>query len=190
MILVICLYGAMITIFSGANDFSFIITMLHQLFSLVVGVFVVVYIYSRGKYILNCIVWSFFAQSCIQMISMFSTPFRIFTNMFRTRGAVTIGQWSYTGIRGLAISGYAFFGLAVAYGLVFILWSLYYDKVLRNTPIPIKAIMLGMMIFGGMSAGRTSLIGLGIAIVIFIMKRGIVARRIKKEGLLLQYAQL
>jgi len=129
MIMIICVYSAFITTILGARDYSFIITMLHQVISLVFGLFVIAFLNTKKSNILECIIYSFVIQGILQILSMYIPHFRDATNVFRPESAVIIGQWKYAGIRGMAISGNAFFSLAVAYGLTYILWAFYYDKV-------------------------------------------------------------
>lgn len=170
VILAICLYASVNTLLIGANDYSFLSTLIHQAISAFFGLFVVAYITSKNKNILECIIISFFIQSCIQIISMYFPAFRDLTNIFRPSNAIKIGQWSYTGIRGLAISGSAFFGLAIGYGLVFIIWAFHSKQLFMNLQLVYKAIMLVVMAFGGISAGRTSAIGLFIAGICYVTK--------------------
>ena len=170
MIVFICLYCGIVTTLHGVYDYSFITTMLHQAVSLIFGLFVIAYLKTKEKNILETIIYAFVAQGVLQMISMFIPKFRDATNIFRPESAIYIGQWSYTGIRGLAISGSAFFGLAVAYGMIDILWALYHDKLFtEKTPLS-KMVMLAILIFGGFSAGRTSFIGFIIAAAIYMIK--------------------
>ena len=165
------LYAIFITTLLGANDYSFVTTLIHQLVSLVIGILVVTFLIVNHNHIAECLVVTFFIQGCIQLFAMFSPAFRMLTNIFRTEGAINVGQRVYTGIRGLAISGYAFFGLAVAYGVVYIIWAINYDDIFVNMKMIWKICILAIMVFGGVSAGRTSIIGLIMAIGIFLVSK-------------------
>lgn len=168
IIAIISLYGAINTSLSNRYDFQFIVTLIHQIISLLFGVFVVSYAIYKKNNIIETIIYSFFIQSIIQMTSMISPQFRDATNILRPESAIIRGQWTYTGIRGLGISGSAFFGLAISYGLLFVLWALNRKEVLKNVPLALKMLILGFIIVGGVSAGRTSLFGLIFALFIII----------------------
>ena len=183
MIALVCFYSAVDTLLLGAGDYSFIKTMVHQALSLFFGLFVIAFLKIKGMNILETVVYAFVIQGVIQVLSMFIEPFREATNVFRPQTAIIMGQWKYSGIRGLAVSSNVFFALAVSYGLVFVLWALYRDFVFVSVPRYKKVIMLMILAFGGFSAGRTSFIGLALGGCIYFVKdkrykRYITTRRI------------
>lgn len=162
---IIVAYSVFIPTVKATYDFSIVKTLIHQLFALMAGVLLVAYLKIRNHKILDVVVISFIAQSILQIISLFVPSFREATNIFRSEATIAIQQ-RYGGIRGLAISGYAVFGLAVAYGLLFIIISLEWRNILVKVNIYLKLVAFLLLVVGTMSAGRTGLVGLGIAVVI------------------------
>ena len=168
MIIFLILYSAFVTIMHEVYDFDIISTFVHQAISIIIGIMLYSYFKIKKYNILDIMVYTFWVQSIIQILSMINVDFRDFTNVFRHQETIIRGQYAYTGIRGLAISGSAFFGLAASYGLIFILWALERKNILEKKAVILKMIMLSMMIIGGISAGRTCIVGILIALIVLI----------------------
>ena len=178
-ILLIIVYSSLNTILLGERDFSYITTLVHQIISAMIGVLTISYLLYRKANIIESVILSFAAQGLIQFFSMMNANFRTATNVFRPENSIIIGQWSYSGIRGLAISGSAFFGLAVSYGLIYIIWACNYNKIFIKKTLIFRLALWAIILFGGMSAGRTSLIGFVLAFMVLIAKNQIIARKSK-----------
>ncbi len=57
---------------------------------------------------INILINVFVIQACIQLLSFASPEFKKITDIFRSEQSIIKAQNSYTGYRGLAISGSAF----------------------------------------------------------------------------------
>ena len=120
----IILYSFLITIFTGAYDFSRTMA----LFSLFVGLFLVVVIYSSlsfdeckvcdfGKLVVSV----FMIQAIISVLAFASPSFREIVSRFQFQDDAELASMSYSGFRGLAISGRLYFEFAATCGLVVIM---------------------------------------------------------------------
>lgn len=167
-IIVLLLYSSLSTIVNFAFDFSYQTVLLHQLVYLEIGVLVGSYYIFTGKDLLANIIDCFFLQSIIQILSMLSSTFLRITDLFRTDATIYARVRNYDGFRGLAISGSNFFGLAVAYIIVFIIIIYYWNKWNAN---PLKrTIYIVFLIVGALSAGRTAIIGIVCFLLFFIIQ--------------------
>lgn len=179
---VIVVYSVFIPSVKRTYDFSIIKTFVHQFFALVAGGLLLAFLRVKRHKIFDVIILAFVAQSILQILSLVISPLREITNIFRSPTAIDI-QHRYSGIRGLAISGYAVFGLAVAYGLMFIVWALEWRNALTKFNIYVKMLFGLILVVGAASAGRTGLVGFGIAVVIRLILVVFVEKPAKKEVL-------
>src|SRR5699024_1494084 len=116
------------------------------------------------------LIYIFFIQGCIQLISYLVPQINEFLNIFRTDGVISIGQNEYyDGARGLAISGQGFFGLGIGYAIIFVIIFKYWKKLTPNFPI-FRYFILGILVFGGLSAARVSLVGIIIGVIYTIIE--------------------
>lgn len=149
-------------------DFSFAKVLLHQLINLEIGIFLVALCKYKRCDILETVINCFWLQSIIQVSCFLSPTLLQLTDILREESLITKRNTAYTGFRGLAISGSNFFGLAVVYAMVFILLAFYWNKWEKK--IGIKILCLACLIFGGLSAGRTSIIGMFIFLIVMLYK--------------------
>lgn len=159
---IICLYSFMIPTILDTDDYSIIPNFISQYFTLSIGIFVfALYIYKgRVSKLPLDLIYIYFIQGCIQLVSLVFPSVNIVLNNFRTSGAVEIGQEGfYGGIRGLSISGQAFFGLGVGYALIFILILKYWSQITPQFKV-LRFVIFSIILFGGLSAARVSLVGL------------------------------
>ena len=171
-----------ITTLLGQYDYEIIVTFFNQMINLIIGLMLFSYYLAkkRKKSIEIDIFMSFVIQSGIQLMSFLSPSINAFLNNFRTAGTIMIAQ-KYSGIRGLSVSGTNFFGLSVAYGLIFILYAFDYNSI-KEKNFFLKILCMSLLIFGSFSSGRTALIGMFIGLAIILIKKRSVKKR-KKQSL-------
>ncbi|MCM6844200.1 hypothetical protein NE293_05875 [Latilactobacillus curvatus] len=87
-------------------------------------------------------------------------------------------EW-YQGIRGLGIAGSNFFGLAIGFGILYILIVHYYSELpIKSSVVRVSCLII--IVVMGTTAGRISLVGLGIAAV-YALLRWLEPNRKKKQ---------
>lgn len=167
----IIIYSLFLPTFKSTFDYSIIQTFLNQLLNLSICVFLLGYIFEKGeeKRIIDYIVIVFWFQSIIQISSFLIPQLREFFDNFKNPSNLVIVADKYNGYRGLAVSNSNFFGLATSYGLIYLLFAFYHRQLLikKSTKVLI-AFCLG---FGGISAGRSSVIGLVFAIAYLLLRK-------------------
>lgn len=175
--ILLCIY-AFIIIFSiispaiqNTNDYTYISTIIHQILIIEIGFLLFSYICLKNKKkdLINILIGIFVIQASIQLISFASPEFKKITDIFRPMQAIIKAENSYTGYRGLAISGSAFFGLAVGYAIILYTVILYWKYWNCKNNI-IKICLFGLLVFGALSAGRVSLFGLILGLIFFLVK--------------------
>lgn len=108
------------------------------------------------------IVYVFVMQSIISIISFVSPTFRVIISHFQFSEDANLAEDSYSGIRGLALSGRLYYEFAASCGLI-VLFQIY--RITESGRITYAAIgILLLLIVCGFFAGRTSLVGLGAGI--------------------------
>lgn len=169
-LIIIISFSLLITMMNGAYDFSIIPSLVSQGINLTIGVILFSwYLYkNKATRIIDDIILVFVLQGVIQLISFVSVDIRELLNIFRGESAISVGHDQYKGMRGLALSGSAFFGLSAAYGLSLILFFINYLKKGKKIDL-VGLIQLAILLFGGLSAGRTSLTGLFIGVFLYIL---------------------
>lgn len=170
ILIIIQVYSICITAINNVYDFSIVKTFINQYITLIIGILVYCFFIIKGKSqnIIDYIIYAFIVQSIIQLVSFISPSINEMLNIFRSESAIRTGQWKYSGVRGLAISGTNFYGLACAYGLMYIFYFDRWKYLFKNNSM-IKFISLLILFFGGLSAGRSSFIGLAISIIYFMI---------------------
>lgn len=141
----------------GTYDFSYMKVLIHQLIIIEIGFLVVSFFSYKRISIINPLINCFVVQSLIQLLCFLSPELTKITDIFRSNELIAQRVASYNGFRGLAISGTNFFGLAVAYSLIFLVLVFYWKK--WNHPNYIKILFSLFLTFGALSAGRTAAIG-------------------------------
>ena len=164
---VLCLWILLILLINQTDDFTFFSTLVHGAFQLVNAIMLYSIYLSKGyeNKITQNIVVCFVIQSIIEALAFVFPKFK--TLVLLTKDKASIDKMSnYMGIRGLALSGYDAFGLALGFTLVFLLiispkfrWYSNYGVVRIGSIV--------FLIFGGIVAARTSIIGLGFSIMVF-----------------------
>lgn len=167
------LYSLTIPTFLETYDYSIMVSFISHYAIIIIGIFIFSFYEFKNK-ITNIpydLVKVFVIQGVIQVISFSFPNVNIFLNNFRTESAINLGQIGfYEGTRGLALSGQAFFGLGVGFGLVFILFFKAWYVISPKYPY-LKFLYLIILIFGAISAARMSLVGLVIGIIYFFVEK-------------------
>lgn len=145
-------------------DYSYSITLIHQMLCLITGMMLISYFKMKKVDIINLLIDTFFVQSLIQIVCFFSPAFLKLTDAFRADYTIYKRIESYDGFRGLAVSGVSFFGLAVIYAVLFVVLAFYWP--VWNKKKHIKIIYFLCFCFGAFSAGRTSVIGIIVFLIV------------------------
>lgn len=160
-LIIIIMYSLFIPTLLRTYDYSIIKTLINQLINLIIGILIYSLYYKKNdtNKILQNLIYVFIFQSVIQIVSFVSPGINDFLNHFRTDDVILRGQLGYGGIRGLSISGSAFFGLAVSYGLIIIYYLDNWTKLFPKYPI-LRIVFFASVLFGAISSARISLVGL------------------------------
>jgi hypothetical protein len=164
----------LISTFRLTYEYSIVKVLFSQTVFLIIGImlFSLYQLKNKNSEIIKHIILIFILQSSIQLISFISPTINEGLNIFRGASTVQI-QGNYTGVRGLAVSGPAFFGLAICYALIYI-YLIIYRGIFNKYSIFVKLLVCCLLLFGGLSAGRTSfvgiLFGLGYVVILKLFK--------------------
>ncbi|HFD1599747.1 hypothetical protein FKY77_02335 [Enterococcus faecium] len=165
----IILFAIVVTLLHGANDFTIISSFINQILMLIITILLCGYLIYKRKDISQQIIFAFICQSLIQLSSMISPSIREIFNTFRNQNAIDVGM-GYGNIRALGLSGSAFFGLGVGYAICYVIYLFNWEKLPFKNNL-IKMLILCLLIVGGQSAARTSIVGLVFGILLIIVSR-------------------
>ncbi len=169
-----------IFIISATNsfDFSYMLTFLHMLFLIIVGMLVFLYFSYRGT--ANRIVWlmvaAFALQSVIEWCAFLIPSFKEIINFTKSEETIAKGQ-SYAGVRANCLAGSDFFGLSAAFSVMYIIF-LSHKNTWFATNRALKFLLFVFLLSGTFFAGRTGYVGL-IVVFLFAMfnKREVFSKR-------------
>lgn len=165
------LYTVLSILFHYASDYSLLISIARSV--VWIGATAVLYVavkqLHRGS-ILDLLIDVMIAQSVIIVFSMLFPDFKSMTDAFRSDSTIERGE-KYSGYRALGLSGSAFFGLAICYGFSYLLIAYHWREWNISNPI-LKVLIVILLVVAGSSAGRTSQIGLIVAILLFVGMMG------------------
>ena len=160
---IIC-YLVLITTIHLQFDFTLLPALINNILHLMIGILLVsLMIYKKftSGEVLELLIGIFVAQSIIQIVAFFSPALLSFIQLFQEDSTIDLAMSQYGGNRGLALAGSNFFGLAVAYGLVFLLLI---KKCIDRRTVVFRDIICSIILFvGGFFTGRTFFIGVAIA---------------------------
>ena len=177
----ICLViiGAIFTIINGAFEFSRTVALI----SLLIGLISVIIIFPSlnkendttiisSQYMEKLIVYVFIIQSIISILSFVSPSVKEMISHFQFKEDADLADESYSGFRGLALSGRLYFEFAASCGLVVIYQ---FKRILESKTIGFKELLLLLLlVICGFFAGRTSLVGFGVGFgLLLVMKRSV-----------------
>lgn len=148
------------TVINGAMDFSFFKTWVHAFIQIIIGIMLYAYFYSKRvqKSITNYLVLAFIIQTIIEWLALISPTVKALVYSTKDVHTILIAN-QYGGIRGLSLAGSSFFGLAIGFGLIYILYYSKFNTLFKKHPV-IKFFIFCFLITGTFFAGRTGLVGL------------------------------
>lgn len=160
-----CAWIFAVSVVNGTRDFSFVKTWLHVLIQICIGILVYCYLFgnSETRNIVNFIIVAFLIQSVIEWLGLLSPTVKSLIYMTKSASTIRIAN-QYGGIRGLSLAGSSFFGLAVAFGLVYILFFSNYNTLFGKHRI-VKLFCFFLLLSGTFFAGRTGVVGLLLACI-------------------------
>ncbi|MCM1150503.1 MAG: hypothetical protein NC209_00250 [Alistipes sp.] len=177
-VFLLILYSFLITVATSAYDFSRTIALI----SLLIGLVLTVVVYSSlsvdaddRAFMEKMIVGVFLLQALISISAFGSPAFREIVSLFQFKDDAELASESYSGIRGLAVSGRLYFEFAATCGLVVIIQM---KRILDENKVSYyRLVELFLLIVCGFFAGRTSLVGLIFAFGLLLIYRP--SRRMK-----------
>lgn len=156
--------ATIITSIHGQFEFSICKPLFHQLLFLIIGFMFYAYLKSKHKQhkIIEYIIIAYSFQSIIQYAAFLMPKVNEFTDMFKTEDIIILKQ-QYDGFRLNAISGGLAFSLAGAYAIVVTIMIYRWNEV----KIKHKFITLCLLLAGSLTAGRTALLLIFIAMILY-----------------------
>jgi len=184
-LILICLLSWTIILptLSGTNDYTLIRPFIGVIICFLTCFLWIIYYYAKNKDI-NQFLRSFVIVNVIQciimMLAFFSLEVREFIQIFQDPAVVEIGGF-YSGIRGLALTPNAYFGLSYILAVAMLInnYLYFYDTSKRWSYV----IFFVILFIGAMSAGRTAILG-SVLSVFLLIYLSVVER---KMDLLLKY---
>lgn len=167
-------------------DMSFTTTLVNQGVQLVIGILLYGDFCLKKKEgsAIEYLLIAFVVQAFIQTVSFISPQINEFLNIFREASVVEIASNQYLGTRGLALVGGGFFSLSAAYAIFFVILV----EKRRDIKLGkiVSAIILGVLFFGALSAGRTALVGIAAAIGIMFVENFVdIVKQFKNNGIVI-----
>lgn len=171
-VFLLILYSFLVTIATGAYDFSRTV----PLVSLMVGLFLTVIVYTSlsddaedSTTMEKLIVGVFLVQAFISILAFGFPVVREVVSLFQFKDDAELAEESYSGFRGLAMSGRLYFEFAATCGLVVIIQM---KRILDANKVSYYHLFeFFLLIICGFFAGRTSLVGLVFAFVFLLIYR-------------------
>ena len=184
---VLLLYTWCVILMQGTSDYSLALSITRAIIWIFVTYLVIASIKVITKSnLVDLVLGAFIVQSAIIVFSMLSPEFKTLTDVFRSDEIIEHSALRYSGYRALGISGSAYYGLSICYGFIYLLIAQYWNKWRVKNPV-IKCLIVVLMIIAGSSAGRTSQIGLALALPYYVLancRPGIFNIRISRSGLI------
>jgi len=164
-------YTLLVSTFYNTYDYSIVSPFVNQIIAFMFGIIIFSLFKLKNKIndIPKYLIYIFIIQSLIQFFSFISPYFREIFNILRPDHIIKIAE-KYNFMRGLAISGGNFFGLGVSFGLIFIIYSYFWKDIFKKASV-LKYLSLVFLFFGAMSAARSSLAGIGIAVFYLLINK-------------------
>lgn len=167
------------TFILGSNDYS----LTAAFFSVFIGIICLVVVVSSLSFqtltldfVEKCVVNIFVLQSIISIAAFVSPAFREVVHHFQFENEAGTAEESYSGIRGLSISGRLYFEFAASCGLVTIVQ--FKRIIAENNRSICEYIKLFLIIICGFFAGRTSLIGIAFGFIYLCIIRISIRKKI------------
>lgn len=170
LIISLAFYSIVISIFRNTYDYEVPKKLISLFLNLFLGIFVFAMYKKNEKSerIVVHLLYIFIVQSSIQFLSFSIPEVNKILDIFRTDLTINVRQ-RYADMRGLSISGVTFFMLAAGYGMIYILFFENIKKIFPNRFWG-KILVLILLLFGGLSAGRTAIVGFGMGFGYFLYR--------------------
>nr|ARJ58044.1 Wzy [Streptococcus suis] len=169
--IVLNIWFLIILFINDSVDFTFLKTFANMFQTWVTGGLLFQYycVQNKEKEIVNHLMIVFAVQTLIQWLAFSVPSIKTLINYTKSYSTILKGM-SYSGIRANALSGSSFFGLSAAYAIILILFVSNKNQLFVKKP----TLKFGLFLFiltGGFFAGRTTFMGLFIAIIVFLCVR-------------------
>ena len=150
-------------IVNQSADISFLVTFLHMIFIIAIGMLLFLYFKFNRKerFIINYIIIAFVLQTAIEWSAFTFEPFKEIINS--TKNIVTIEKGnSYGNIRANALAGSDFFGLSSAFAAIYLIYFSSLNTLFKNSIN--KNLCFLFILTGTFFAGRSGYLGLIMAL--------------------------
>ncbi len=181
----LCVWLMIVMLINGVLDFSFYKTWVHAIIQVVIGIMLYGYLYSHSahKNITNYLILAFLYQTAIEWLAFISPSFKSLIYLTKEAETILIAD-RYSGIRGLSLAGSSFFGLAVAFGLMYILFFSDNITLFKRHPM-CRVFAFFFLLTGTFFAGRTGLIGVALILLYFLYRIIFKNEKIKFKALII-----
>lgn len=158
-------FALIVAVLHNKQDYTYVLSLIKACVAFLFCIILYVVIQKRLKIsILDVLIDVYILQSIIICISFFNPTFKSITDIFRSDNSLIISE-RYDGYRGLAIAGSAYYGLAISYAFLYMVVALHWKQWSVST-ITLRIMLCAIMVFAGITAGRTSAIGLPFALLL------------------------
>ena len=169
LFIITMIWISIVLLVNGSTDFSFCKTFIHMYIIMALGIVLFSYYEFKGveKKVVNYIIIAFITQSLIEWLGFLVPGVKEIIEF--TKSEATLDRaYTYGGVRANALSGSDFFGLSTGFAMIYLLWQSDKNTLLKKYPY-YRIILYLFLITGTFFAGRTGYIGLGLAVLYFIM---------------------
>lgn len=166
----LCAWLVLVMSVNQVFDFSFYKTWVHVLVQVIIGIMLYGYLYSHSvhKHITNYLILAFLYQTVIEWLAFISPSVKSLIYLTKDASTIEIAD-RYSGIRGLSLAGSSFFGLAVAFGLEYILYFSDNATLFKRHP-KCRVVAFFFLLTGTFFAGRTGLIGAALVLLYLLYR--------------------
>lgn len=158
-------------------DFSIVPTLLNNLVSLIACLIfaISVNIWGRTKDMSDLLVAVFFIQVFFIILMLLSADLReLIQGVIRSEGQLDRMK-TYNNVRGLGLSGFIAFGLAISMGTLGFILCFWINKN-KGVISPITAFLLfNITLLASLSAGRTAILGFALGLIFFLVNSKVLA---------------
>ncbi|OCK43076.1 hypothetical protein BA195_09315 [Tenacibaculum soleae] len=175
-VFVMIAFNIVISLIHSTFDLSYNKNLISQIVQIVMVIFVISYIFYDYKgdrytvYLGYLIVWAFLMQSVVEIVAFIVPAFASVVHLTYKAEQIELMYEGYGGVRGLALTGSAGWGLAVGFGFAFLF---FFKLYIVNKKATIFTIILGLiLVLGAFFAGRSSFVGAILGVVYYIFSQG------------------
>lgn len=183
-IFVLILINLLIITLHMTFDISYVKNYISHIIQLSIIIIVSVYIFNNlhgyktyVEYAEKLIVYIFVIQSIVEVFAFLSPQIASIIHMTYAPGYAEIIYEQYGGVRGLALTGSAGWGLAVGYGFAFLF---YVKSFIVSQKITLFNIIIGLLlVLGTFFAGRSGFLGAILGIVYYLFSTERILKKFK-----------